>query len=72
MEDTVVEQFAAVAPAAALEQGFAGGVEPLFDREDGQCIAFDDLLSEAVYRLEVENFPAVVAMDCHGGNIYKR
>ena len=35
------------------------------------CIAFPDLLSEAVYRLEVEKIPAVVAMDCHGGNIYR-
>lgn len=35
-----------------------------------ECIAFDDLLSEAVYRLEVENFPAVVAYDCSGGSIY--
>lgn len=35
-----------------------------------ECIAFPDLLSEGVYKLEVENFPAVVAMDCHGGSIY--
>ena len=35
-----------------------------------ECIAFEDLLSEAVYKLEVENFPAVVAFDCHGGSIY--
>ncbi|MDE6504779.1 MAG: FumA C-terminus/TtdB family hydratase beta subunit [Clostridia bacterium] len=35
-----------------------------------ECIAFPELLSEAVYRLEVENFPAVVAYDCRGGSIY--
>ena len=35
-----------------------------------ECIAFPDLLSEAVYRLEVKDFPAVVATDCHGGSIY--
>ncbi len=35
-----------------------------------ECIAFPDLLSEAVYKLEVENFPAVVAFDCNGGSIY--
>ncbi len=34
------------------------------------CIAFPDLLSEAVYRLVVEDFPAVVAMDSEGGCIY--
>ncbi len=35
-----------------------------------ECIAFPDLLSEAVHRLEVKNFPAVVAYDSFGGNIY--
>lgn len=35
-----------------------------------ECIAFSDLLSEAVYKLDVENFPAVVAYDCNGGSIY--
>lgn len=35
-----------------------------------ECIAFPDLLSEAVYRLEVADFPAVVAFDCHGNSIY--
>ena len=36
-----------------------------------ECIAFEDLLSEAVYKLEVENFPAIVAYDCFGGSIYR-
>lgn len=35
-----------------------------------ECVAFPDLLSEAVYRFEVENFPLVVAYDAHGGSIY--
>lgn len=35
-----------------------------------ECIAFPDLLSEAVYRLEVKNFPVVVAYDALGGSIY--
>lgn len=35
-----------------------------------KCIAFEDLASEAVYRLEVEDFPAIVAYDCFGGSIY--
>lgn len=33
-------------------------------------IAFPELLSEAVHRLEVVDFPAVVAYDCYGGSIY--
>ena len=35
-----------------------------------ELIAFPDLLSEAVRKLTVENFPAVVAYDCKGGSIY--
>ena len=36
-----------------------------------ECIAFDDLLSEAVFKLEVEDFPAIVAYDSFGGSIYR-
>lgn len=35
-----------------------------------ECVAFPDLLSEAVYRMEVENFPLIVAADAHGGSVY--
>lgn len=37
-----------------------------------QLVAFPDLLSEAVYRMEVVNFPAVVAIDAHGKSVYDR
>lgn len=65
--------------ANALERNTAvyfaaiGGAGALYGSaiKKSECIAFEDLLSEAVYRLEVENFPAVVAMDCRGGNIYR-
>ena len=36
-----------------------------------ECVAFPDLLSEAVYRMEVEDFPLVVAVDSHGNTVYK-
>ena len=51
-----------------------GGAGALYGNaiKKSECIAFEDLLSEAVYRLEVTNFPAVVAMDCYGGNIYRQ
>lgn len=50
-----------------------GGAGALYGNciKSSECIAFEDLLSEAVYKLEVENFPAVVAYDCYGGSIYK-
>ncbi len=37
-----------------------------------ELVAFPDLLSEAVYRFEVEDFPAVVAIDSRGKSIYQR
>ena len=66
--------------ADALERNTAvyfaaiGGAGALYGNaiKKSECIAFEDLLSEAVYRLEVTNFPAVVAMDCYGGNIYRQ
>lgn len=49
-----------------------GGAGALYGNciKNSECIAFDDLLSEAVYKLEVEDFPAVVAYDSFGGSIY--
>lgn len=34
-------------------------------------VAYPDLGAEAVHRLVVRDFPAVVAIDCHGGNLYR-
>ena len=49
-----------------------GGAGALYGNaiKKSECLAFPDLLSEAVYKLEVENFPVIVAYDCHGGSIY--
>lgn len=38
---------------------------------EAEVIAYDDLGAEAVRKLTVKDFPAVVAMDCHGGNLYQ-
>jgi fumarate hydratase subunit beta len=35
-----------------------------------EVIAYEDLASEAVHRLVVEDFPAVVVNDVHGGDLY--
>jgi len=35
-------------------------------------VKYEDLGPEAVYKLEVEEFPCVVAYDTHGNNIFKR
>jgi fumarate hydratase subunit beta len=34
-------------------------------------IAYEDLGTEAIRRLEVEGFPAIVINDCHGGDLYQ-
>jgi fumarate hydratase subunit beta len=34
-------------------------------------VAYEDLGSEAIRKLEVENLPAVVAIDCYGNNLYE-
>ena len=64
--DSIVEHkgcyFAAVGGAAALLAGTVKSCE---------VIAYPDLESEAVHRLEVENFPAVVVIDCNGNDLYK-
>lgn len=37
---------------------------------EAEVIAYEDLGAEAVYRLEVKDFPAVVAIDAEGRNLY--
>lgn len=36
-----------------------------------EVIAYEDLGTEAIRRLEVKNFPVIVVMDCEGNNLYE-
>ena len=36
-----------------------------------EVVAFEDLGTEAIRRLEVENLPLIVAIDAQGGNLYE-
>jgi fumarate hydratase subunit beta len=36
-----------------------------------EVIAFEDLGCESVKRLEIEDFPLYVAIDCHGGSLFE-
>ena len=49
-----------------------GGAGALYGKsiQKSECIAFPDLLSDAVHRLEIVDFPAVVAIDCYGKSVY--
>lgn len=50
-----------------------GGAGALYCRciKNSEVVAFDDLGCESVKRLEVENFPLIVAIDSTGGSLYK-
>jgi len=37
-----------------------------------ECIAYPELEPEAIYKLEVEQFPAIVAIDTKGNNLYNK
>lgn len=37
-----------------------------------EVIAYEDLGCESVKRLEFDNFPLIVAIDCSGGNLFKQ
>jgi fumarate hydratase subunit beta len=50
--------------------GGAGAVLSRFVRK-AEVVAYDDLGTEAIRRLEVEGFPAIVLYDAHGGDLYQ-
>jgi fumarate hydratase subunit beta len=52
---------AAVGGAGALLAQSIKAAEP---------VAWPELGAEAIYRMEVEDFPAIVVIDSHGGNLY--
>lgn len=51
-----------------------GGAGALAALSISKCevIAFDDLGCESVKRLQFNNFPLIVGIDCKGGNIFER
>lgn len=51
-----------------------GGAGALISKtiHKAELIAYPELGTEAVMRLEVENFPAIVVNDIHGGELYQR
>ena len=69
MSDTVRE---AIKRNKSIYFSAIGGAGALYASciRSSECIAFDDLLSEAIYKLEVKDFPAIVAYDSFGGSIY--
>ena len=50
--------------------GGAGAVLSQFVKK-AEIVAYEDLGTEAIRRLEVDGFPAIVLYDCHGGDLYQ-
>lgn len=57
----------------AVYMGAIGGAGALIAKsiKKAEVIAYEDLGAEALRRLEVENFPAIVVNDVHGGDAYE-
>ena len=51
-----------------------GGAGALLSKaiKKSEVIAYEDLGTEAVRRLEVEDFPVIVVMDADGNDLYER
>lgn len=50
-----------------------GGAGALLSKciKKAEVIAYEDLGAEAIYKLEVEDFPVIVVIDCDGNNLYE-
>jgi len=50
-----------------------GGAGALISKaiRKSETVAYEELGAEALLRLEVENFPAIVVNDAHGGDLYE-
>ena len=50
-----------------------GGAGALLSKciKKSEVVAYDDLGTEAIRKLEVEDFPVVVVIDCEGNNLYE-
>ena len=66
------EVVAAMQEHGAVYFGAIGGCGALLSKciKKAEVIAYDDLGAEAIHRLEVDDFPAVVIIDSQGNNLY--
>ncbi len=61
MKENCAVYFAAVGGAGALLSKCI---------KKAEVLAYEDLGAEAIYKLEVEDFPVIVVIDCEGNNLY--
>lgn len=67
------EVIEAIKKYRAVYFGAIGGTAALMSKsvKKAEIVAYKDLGSEAVWRLEVFDFPVFVVNDCYGGDLYK-
>jgi fumarate hydratase subunit beta len=58
----------------AVYFGATGGAGALLAQriKKAEVVAYEDLGPEAIFRLEVEDFPLIVINDIYGGDLYER
>jgi fumarate hydratase subunit beta len=79
LKGTIGKGYRGAAVKAALKQyrgvylGAIGGAGAVLSEhvKAAEVVADDDLGTEAIRRLEVDGFPAIVLNDCHGGDLYE-
>ena len=67
------EVVAAMKEHGAVYFGAIGGCGALLSKciKKAEVVAYEDLGAEAIRRLEVEDFPAIVIIDSEGNNLYE-
>ena len=67
------EVVAAMKEHGAVSFGAIGGCGALLSKciKKAEIVAYEDLGAEAIRRLEVEDFPAIVIIDSEGNNLYE-
>lgn len=67
------EVIAAMKEHGAVYFGAIGGCGALLSKciKKAEIVAYEDLGAEAIRRLEVEDFPAIVIIDSNGNNLYE-
>lgn len=66
------EVIASMKKNTAVYFAAVGGAGALLSKciKKAEVLAYEDLGAEAIYKLEVENFPVIVVIDCDGNNLY--
>lgn len=65
---------AALVKYGAVHFSTIGGAGALLSKHitSAEVVAYEELGTEAIRRLEIADFPAIVAYDCHGNSVYEQ